>query len=602
MSAASVMPAPQPAPLDWRSWRTPFVFFTGKGGVGKTTIASAAAVALSDAGRRVLLVSTDPASNLADVLGTLVASDPRPVPGVAGLEVMNLDPDAAAFAYRERVIGPYRGVVPETELHAIEEQLAGECTVEVAAFDQFTRLIVDPQQIDRHDHVLFDTAPTGHTLRLLNLPSAWSSYLETSTEGASCLGPTSGLQSQQAQYRAAVEQLADPARTTLVLVTRPEKGALREAGRAGAELAEQGIRNQQLVINGVLTAPLPGDPIAEALARRQTESLQSMPAAVRAIPTTAVPLAALNLTGLHALRTLVSDPTQVQPDHPLDGPAEAELPGIDALIDELAARDTGAILIMGKGGVGKTTIAAALAIGLARGGRDVHLSTTDPAGRLTDVLADELPDQLTVSRIDPATELAAYTAQRLRAAEHLDPDRRALLQEDLRSPCTEEMAVFRAFSGLLSKSRQRIVILDTAPSGHTLRLLDLTGSYHRQIMRDTTAPRGRFTTPLMRLQDPAYTRVLIVTLPELTPVSEAAALQDDLRRAGIEPYGWIINASLTASGTHDPILRARAALERPQLRRIVNELAARAWLMPWQIESPTQVRTSGTSEPSGWLG
>ena len=595
MSPPSVMLAAQPAGLDWRSWRTPFVFFTGKGGVGKTTIACAVAVALADAGRRVLLVSTDPASNLADVLGTPVASDPCPVPGVAALEVMNLDPEAAALAYRERVIGPYRGVVPETELHMIEEQLAGECTVEVAAFDQFTRLIVDPQQTDPHDHVLFDTAPTGHTLRLLNLPSAWSSYLQTSPEGTSCLGPSSGLQSQQAQYRAAVEQLADPERTTLVLVTRPENGALREAGRAGAELAQQGIRNQQLVINGLLTAPLPGDEVAEALARRQTEALQSMPAALHAIPVAAVPLAALNLTGVHALRTLVSDATDIQPDHPVDGRDEPVLPGIDALIDELAARDAGAILIMGKGGVGKTTIAAALAIGLARRGRDVHLSTTDPAGRFTDVLADELPAHLAVSRIDPAAELAAYTAQRLRAAEHLDPDRRALLQEDLRSPCTQEMAVFRAFSGLLSKARHRIVILDTAPSGHTLRLLDLTGSYHRQIMRDTSAPRGRVTTPLMRLQDPAYTRVLIVTLPELTPVSEASALQNDLRRAGIEPYGWIINASLTASGTHDPILRARAALEHPQLHRVLDELAARAWLMPWQTETPTQVRTSGTS-------
>lgn len=580
------MAAPGLAPLDWTGWSTPFLFFTGKGGVGKTTIASTVATALADTGRRVLLVSTDPASNLSDVFGVPVGTDRGPVPAVPGLDVMNLDPDVAAAGYRERVLAPYRGAVDDDEFRSIEEQMAGECTVEVAAFDQFTQLLVHPELTGTYEHVLFDTAPTGHTLRLLNLPSAWSEHIARSPNATSCLGPRSGLEAQREQYAAAVAQLGDARRTTLVLVSRPDEGALREAGRAGAELAALGITNQQLVVNGLLAAPDRDDHVATALAERQRRALAGLPTSLSEVTATAVPMVALDLTGVPALRALAAGQTGVEADGSSLDDTASSLPGLRALVDALAQDGPCAILVMGKGGVGKTTIAAAVAVGLAERGLEVHLSTTDPAGRPGDLVPGASPQHLTVSRIDPAEELARYQAERRRAARDLDDDARALLEEDLRSPCNEEVAVFRAFSSLMTQSRRRFVVLDTAPSGHTLRLLDLTGSYHRQVLQSVSAAAGRVTTPLMLLQDPARSKVLVVTLPEVTPVSEAAALQEDLRRAAIEPYGWVVNASLTGSGTDDLVLRARAGLEAVQLERVRTALARRTWLLPWQVDAP----------------
>lgn len=568
--------------LDWGDWSTRFVFSTGKGGVGKTTVAAAAGLALADRGRRVLVVSTDPASNLDDVLATSVSTEPHPVPGAELLWAMNIDPDAAASAYRERVVGPYRGVVPEEELRGLEEQLAGQCTVEIAAFDEFSRLLAEPELTAGFDHVFFDTAPTGHTLRLLNLPSAWSGYIATSEAGASCLGPASGLETRREQYEETVAALADAARTTVVLVSRAERPALAEAARAGRELAVLGIANQCLVVNAVLADPLEGDPVAEGIARRQRDALADLPVGLAGLPAASVALVASDLTGVAALRALAAGADAPDADAKVpELEAATPLPPLDWLVEELAATGHGAVLVMGKGGVGKTTIAAEVALALARRGHTVHLSTTDPAGDPAAVIGAEVPENLSVGRIDPRAEVQRYTERKLAAAHDLDAEARALLAEDLRSPCTEEIAVFAAFARLLGEARDRFVVLDTAPTGHTLLLLDTTGAYHRDVIRTSRSP-GRMTTPLMRLQDPTQTRVLIVTLAETTPVQEAAELQDDLRRAGIEPYGWIVNATLSGSGTRDPLLLRRAELEERHLRRVRNELSARAWQVPWR--------------------
>lgn len=564
-----------------------YVFFTGKGGVGKTSLASASALFLTDAGKRVLLVSTDPASNLDEMLGISLANFPTPVPGADGLEVLNIDPESAAESYRLRVMEQLPPQTTEAERGIVREQLSGACTTEIAAFDEFTALLGGGA--DRFDHVLFDTAPSGHTLRLLSLPAAWTGFLAGNDRGASCLGPHSGLKTQAGRFAAALATLSDPAQATVVLVARPESSAIREVARMADELKRLGLTNQHLVINGVFHASDPADEVAVSIDRLGREAVEAIPPVLRMLPRDEVPLRPFDTIGLPALRALLAG-TAV----PAPAPAEVvstEMPawaGLDALADELAAADSALILVMGKGGVGKTTIASALALGLIQRGKTTHLSTTDPAAHLAMTLQGDVPG-LHVDRIDPKEETRRYVEKTLAArGPGLDEQGRQLLLEDLRSPCTEEVAVFHAFSRIVREARSAFVVLDTAPTGHSLLLMDATGAYHRQTMRQCDHA-GNVVTPLMRLQDPIYTRIILVALPEATPVSQAAALQEDLRRAQIEPFAWVLNRSLAAARTREPLLAARLAGERRQMRRIANGLATRTFTVPWLTRPPVGV-------------
>ena len=564
-----------------------YVFFTGKGGVGKTSTSSALAIALADRGQRVLLVSTDPASNLDEVLGTTLGQEPRPVTGVERLWAMNVDPEAAAAAYRERVVGPYRDLLPASAVVSIEEQLSGACTVEIAAFDEFTALLTDTDLTAGFDHIVFDTAPTGHTLRLLALPAAWTSFIDENTLGTSCIGPLSGLSQQQERYAQAVATLADAATTTLVLVTRPDKLSLDEAARASGELAALGIANQRLVVNGVFVATDLDDAVASGLERLGRDALANLPAPLRGLPRHDVPLVGWNPVGTTGLRALAGG------DHPAEivdtaSTGEVDVASLVSLVDDVEAGGHGLVMTMGKGGVGKTTLAAAIALELARRGHRVDLSTTDPAAHLDATISGEVTHGLlTVHRIDPDAETQAYTAQVLRTAgADLDERAFAVLEEDLRSPCTAEIAVFQAFAKTVGAAADRFVVLDTAPTGHTMLLLDAAQAYHREVGRQSGTVSPEVVMLLDRLTDPAFTHLFVVTLPEPTPVHEAAALQDDLRRAHIEPEAWIVNRSLTAAGTSDPVLARRARDEQRWITEVHDHLAHKVAVVPWQPEPP----------------
>ncbi|WP_366755800.1 arsenical pump-driving ATPase [Thioalkalivibrio sp.] len=567
-----------------------FLFFTGKGGVGKTSIACATAIHLAEAGQRVLLVSTDPASNVGQVFGIEIGNRITPVDSVPGLAALEIDPQAAAQGYRDRIVGPVRGVLPDAVVAGIEEQLSGACTTEIAAFDEFTALLTDSELIEGYAHIVFDTAPTGHTIRLLQLPGAWSGFLESGKGDASCLGPLAGLEKQRERYGAAVAALADPERTRLILVARPQRGSLREVARTHAELATIGLRRQHLVINGVLpAAEAATDGLAGAMYERETWAMANLPAPLRDLPRDLLPLKAFNLVGIEALGRLFQDDDAMDVDAvERDEPAQVapDARPLSELVEAIAADQHGLVLLMGKGGVGKTTVAAAIAVALAERGLPVHLTTSDPAAHLSETLAEDL-DGLTVSRIDPREETERYRQHVLETkGSKLDGEGRALLEEDLRSPCTEEIAVFQAFSRIIREAGHKFVVMDTAPTGHTLLLLDATGAYHREVSRQMDGSSIGYTTPMMQLQDPAQTKVLIVTLPETTPVLEAANLQADLRRAGIEPWAWVINQSIAATATHSPLLRRRARAEQPRIAEVADQYAQRHAVVPALREEP----------------
>lgn len=567
---------------------TRYMFFTGKGGVGKTSLSCATALKLAEAGKRVLLVSTDPASNLDEVLETTLTNSPAPIAGVPGLDAMNIDPVEAAAAYRERLIGPMRGLLPVSALRNMEEQLSGSCTVEIAAFDEFSGLIGNPDRARDYDHIIFDTAPTGHTLRLMSLAKAWDRFLDNNQSGTSCLGPLAGLDKQRAIYESTVSTMADASATTLLLVSRPQRAALREAERTSKELRALGVGNQSLIINGFFETNCPEDLTSQAMQQRGVSALNQSSGFIGSLPSFIVPLRPVNILGIHGLRFLLEgeiSATAASLDQPWVSP---EMESLEDLVADIEKQGKGVIMTMGKGGVGKTTVAAAIAVMLARRGHSVHLSTTDPAAHLVQTLAGRV-DGLTLGRIDPAAETAAYQSQVMMAqGEAMDDAGRALLEEDLRSPCTEEIAVFRAFAREVGEGADRFVVLDTAPTGHTLLLLDASEAYQRELERQSAGTQPEEVLKLLeRLRDPEFTRILLVVLPEATPVHEAADLQEDLRRAGIEPFAWVINQSLLNSGSCDPMLQRREESEHRYLKEVVEKHAARTAWLPWQAEEPT---------------
>ncbi len=558
-----------------------FIFFTGKGGVGKTSMACTTAVGLAALGRKVLLISTDPASNLDEVLGCPLDSKPVPVAGADGLEAMNINPLQAATEYRERMVGPYRGVLPDASIQQMEEQLSGACTVEIAGFNEFSKFIGDEQSVATYEHIVLDTAPTGHTLRLLNLPAAWTNFMADNKTGSSCLGPLSGLAEQQILFEKVIKALRNPRQTRLALVARADAMSLKEAARAAAELQEQGMTNQCLIVNGLFITDS-DDPTAKAFAKLSRTMLEQIPASLKKLPRYRVPFRAEGIMGMAALQSV----SRNEPDTPRNALAGHAiiLPPLNnwkKFFDELAAPGKGVILTMGKGGVGKTTMAALIASELAQRGHSVLLSTTDPAAHIAETLGTAHTN-IDVARIDPKAETEHYVESVLAKNQGiLSEQDMELLEEEMRSPCIEEIAVFQAFAHTVARGKEQFIVLDTAPTGHTLLLLDSTQAYHREVSRSAEDLPEAVKELLPRIRDPKFTRMLIVTLPEATPVHEAAALQGDLQRAGITPYGWIINRSFAATGTRDPVLITKGQHELTYIEEVCRDLSAHTVLAPW---------------------
>ena len=555
-----------------------YLFFTGKGGVGKTSIACATAVGLADKGKKILLISTDPASNLQDVFNQSLNGHGSEIAEIPGLTVVNLDPEQAAAEYRERVIAPFRGKLPESVIQNMEEQLSGSCTVEIAAFNEFSDFITDVQKQSEFDHIIFDTAPTGHTLRMLQLPSAWSTFISESTHGASCLGQLSGLEERKEIYKKAVETLSDTGATRLMLVSRPETAPLKEAARSSHELQLLGIKNQILIINGVLQQLDKNDSVSSQLHERQQKALQSMPAELSGYPLYHVPLRSYNLSSIANIRRMLySDSLSSEVNYkPVASPK-----GVDEMVDDLYTSGKRVIFTMGKGGVGKTTLATEIALKLTKLGAKVHLTTTDPANHLNYELA--IKAGITVSRIDEAEVLEKYKNEvRNKAAEAVTAEDMEYIEEDLRSPCTQEIAVFKAFAEIVDKAETEIVVIDTAPTGHTLLLLDATQSYHKEVERTQGEVTGAVANLLPRLRNSKETEVVIVTLPEATPVFEAERLQMDLQRAGINNKWWVVNACLSLTDTQNSFLKAKAQNELVWIKKVEQLSQGNTALIEWR--------------------
>jgi len=573
---------------------THYIFFSGKGGVGKTTMAAATAIHHARSGKKTLIVTTDPASNLADVFEQAIGHRIAAINGIPNLHAMEIDPDAATKEYKERLIGPYRGVMPEDVIASLEENLSGPCTTEMAAFDRF----IDFMEGDEYEVIVFDTAPTGHTIRLLELPVDWSRHIEQSAKGSgqTCLGPVQTIQDSKEKYDRATALLRDPARTTFVFVTRPESLSLYETMRARKELETIGIRSGLTVINGIL----PQEACDAVFFQRKFEAQQRVISDTEATigtPTRRMFLRDGEVKGTAGLASVAAElyeGTRSAPssDAPACKPEQAASPApdLDRLLLPIPGKGTRALFFTGKGGVGKTTVSCVVAVHLADRGYKTLIVTTDPAAHLGEVFGVcvgsdpvRIAENLSAVMIDQQQAFAEYKERVLSESRGTcSPEMLAAMEEELNSPCTEEMAAFDKFIRFIEGHDYDVVVFDTAPTGHTLRLLDLPFDYARQVEMMVSSDENaavkqetgnRFREIIALLRDPQRAVFSLVLYPESTPIMESWRALLDLKRAGIETQLIVTNLVLPQEACHNAFFRNRRRMQLKYLKEIDEKFA-----------------------------
>jgi arsenite-transporting ATPase len=580
---------------------TRYTFFSGKGGVGKTTMACATAVQWAEQGLRTLIVTTDPASNLADVFEQPIGHGVVAISAVPNLFAMEIDGDRATDEYKERALAPLRAAFPPEMVRVMEEQMSGPCTSEVAAFDCFTDVIDGAREHDRRfDALIFDTAPTGHTLRLLELPAEWSRVIGASAEsgGQTCIGPAAAIEASKLKYDRALAVLRSSDLTRVVFVLQPEDTSIKETQRSMTELRHLGIQSFEIIVNGVIPPEEDGNPLFAARRRMQSGYLDRIKCEL-AIPERRVPLLDNEVKGIGRLRVIARLLFE-----PAPAPARAlvEDRGVPVVVRgvrasaEAVARvlpngQSRTLFFAGKGGVGKTTASCVTAVWLARRGLKTLLVTTDPAAHIGDTLGvavggDAAPipglPKLWAAKVDAKAAADAYRARILEDARNRgrSEDSIRAMAEELDSPCTEEMAAFDRFLDFAAQADWQAIVFDTAPTGHTLRLLELPIDWSKQIdikifatVESTAADdvaKRRFASVIEMMRDPARSTFVFVMYPESTPVLEAHRAAQELASLGIHTGLVVANQVLSDEAVTTPFGRSRRAMQEKYLAEIAD--------------------------------
>jgi arsenite/tail-anchored protein-transporting ATPase len=624
---------------------TRFLFFSGKGGVGKTSMACTTAVREADRDVRTLIVTTDPASNLADVFEQSIGHRITPIESVTNLWAMEIDPDRATQEYIDRAMAPIREAFPEQIVAVMEEQMSGPCTAEVAAFDRFVDFIDIPQDDQaasqgvptRFDTVIFDTAPTGHTLRLLELPAEWSRSIDEASAGSgqTCIGPAAAIQDAKHKYERALSTMRDAGQTKFIFVLQPEATSIKETARAIGELEKLGIHTHELIVNGIIPVEEQGNTLFAERRRMQQGYLAQIKRDFR-LPERRIYLLDGEIKGVNRLREVAHllfeghgprftpeaerpEVSSVSSGNLREATAGTEAGGgtwgmysiasVSGVLHRILPRDGSRFLFFtGKGGVGKTAVSCITAVWLARQGYTTLLLTTDPAAHVGDVLDVPVTDEpapvpgilnLWATKIDPKAAGEAYKTRILDDARKRGRPEESIrvMEEELDSPCTEEMAAFDKFIEYAAQDDWQVTVFDTAPTGHTLRLLQLPVDWSTQLdikvyaSVDTVAAddvaKARFSRVIEMMKDPERSTFAYVMYPEATPIVEAYRASEDLRTIGIEPGLVVANQVLPAEACITAFSRARWTMQQ----RYLSEIGARFHVPLLQIPLlPREIR------------